>query len=128
MCQGTLKEFKVAADGCPISITLEVHFLSNDYAVSDTLMDDIKSFAQFLKENSDYKVLIKGYTDSSGDKYKNKILSQNRANSVKEALVRYGIDKNRLISIGKGSLNPIADNATVEGRIRNRRIEVELIK
>ena len=128
-CPGTPKGFKVDNDGCPLSATLEVHFPSNGYEISPSLIDDVKVFANFLKENPSYKrVIIRGHTDSSGDEAKNKILSQNRANSVKEALMSYGISEGRLTAIGKGSMHPVADNATPEGRAQNRRIEVELIK
>ena len=128
-CPGTPKGFKVDSDGCPLSATLEVHFPSNGYDISPSLTDDVLMFSKFLKENPNYKrVIIRGHTDSSGDEEKNKVLSQNRANSVREALISYGINPSRLTAIGKGSLQPVATNATPQGRALNRRIEVELIK
>jgi len=127
-CQNTDREFKVDTDGCPQKTILQTHFPTNGYAVSNKLISELESFAKFLKDNTKYLVHINGYTDSSGDAYKNKILSQNRANSVRTVLIGYGIDNKRLISIGRGSANPIADNATVDGRTKNRRIEAELTK
>ena len=127
-CPDTTIDFKVDDFGCPKTATLKVQFEAYKYKIDDSISNDIETFAKFLEENMGYQVIIYGYTDSSGDKFKNKILSQNRANSVKKALISYGIDRSRLIAIGKGSQNPIADNSTAEGRVQNRRIEVELLK
>jgi len=69
------------------------------------------------------KVEIRGYTDNVGRASSNKRLSQRRANSVNDWLVRKGIDANRIQAIGMGESNPIANNKTKEGRRLNRRIE-----
>ena len=127
-CPGTSKEFVVDGYGCPQTATLKVNFETNSYAISEELIDDLKDFALFLQNNVGYQVIIYGHTDSNGSDKLNKELSQNRANTVREALVRYGIDEIRLTSIGKGSSEPIADNNTKEGRAENRRIEVELVQ
>ena len=81
-----------------------------------------------LKKNKSYQVIIYGYTDSIGDKIKNKLLSQRRANAIKEGLMSHGISATKLTAIGKGEANPIADNMYAKGREKNRRIEIELIK
>jgi len=130
-CSGTSKEFVVDNNGCPITATLKVDFEHGQFHVSIESKNAIKEFAIFLKENKKYDVIIYGYTDNTNrslDKNKNKILSQNRAIAIKEALSGYGISATRLTAIGKGEENPIADNATEEGRAKNRRIEVELMQ
>ncbi|MCA2005609.1 MAG: OmpA family protein, partial [Ignavibacterium sp.] len=73
-------------------------------------------------------VEIGGHTDLTGMYKKNIELSQKRANSVKDWLVRHGIDAGRIIAKGYGPDKPIASNDTPEGRQKNRRIEFTRIK
>ena len=126
-CPRTPKGFKVDMNGCPLTATLEAHFPTDEYAVSDDIVDELRNFAQFLNENMQYNAILTGHTDSTGDEEKNKILSQNRANSIRDALVELGVESRRLTPIGKASTEPVATNSTVEGRAQNRRTEVELI-
>jgi len=127
-CPDTSKEFVVNGYGCPQTATLKVNFEPNKYNVSDELIDDLQNFAMFLKDNPSYQVIIYGHTDSIGGEEANRMLSQNRANAVKEALTRYGIPSMRMTAIGKGEADPIADNMYNPGRAKNRRIEVELLQ
>lgn len=69
-------------------------------------------------------VRFEGHTDSQGDPAKNQALSASRAEAVKAAIVAKGIDTARIEAVGRGSDQPIADNATAEGREKNRRVEV----
>ena len=127
-CPDTSKEFVVDPEGCPQTTTLKVNFAPGKYNVTDSLVNQLQEFALFLKENKGYQVIIYGYTDSIGDAKANKVLSQKRANAVMEALSRYKISSVRLTAIGKGEVDPIADNMNKEGRAKNRRIEVELLQ
>ncbi len=127
-CPGTLRDFTVDGYGCPQTATLSVHFGSDKYDITTEVINDLQAFALFLRQNKGYRVVIYGYTDSRGDEHHNQVLSQNRANSVRTVLIRYGIDPERLIAIGRGEARPVADNSTKEGRAKNRRIEVELVQ
>jgi outer membrane protein OmpA-like peptidoglycan-associated protein len=89
--------------------------------VSDQLLDNV---ASVLKDHPELKKLeVQGHTDSKGVKISNQILSQNRADSVKKALVKRGVDAKRLTAKGYGQDKPIATNDTDEGRTQNRRVQ-----
>ena len=84
--------------------------------------------SQILNDNPDMKVEIQGYTDNIGTKEYNQKLSDKRANTVKNYLVKKGINSNRLTTVGMGESNPVGDNSTPIGRAENRRIEFKVIK
>jgi OOP family OmpA-OmpF porin len=69
-------------------------------------------------------VQITGYTDNTGAPEYNQKLSEARAATVKDFLVKNGIDPSKITIVGRGMNDPIADNATKEGRAKNRRVEV----
>ncbi len=79
-----------------------------------------------LKNNPEVRLEIAGYTDDRGDPLYNRILSRRRAETVMIYLVEHGIDARRLTAAGYGSDDPIADNATEEGRRKNRRVELHI--
>ena len=72
-------------------------------------------------------VIAVGHTDSVGTSAYNQALSVRRAEAVKAYLVSKGIESNRVYTEGKGLTQPVADNATREGRSKNRRVEVEVV-
>jgi OOP family OmpA-OmpF porin len=76
-----------------------------------------------LVANSGIQIEISGHTDSKGHDQYNQDLSLRRAQAVRNWLVKKGIASNRMSTVGKGEKEPIADNATKEGRAENRRIE-----
>ena len=86
----------------------------------------LKEVAQLLKDSSTYKIDINGYTDITGSPEKNQVLSENRANSVKQFLISNGVDESRITATGHGINDPIADNKTAAGRAKNRRVEMKL--
>ena len=76
--------------------------------------------------NSQYR--LEGHTDNTGDPAANKALSLDRANAIRDLLVQGGIDASRLSTEGYGADKPIASNDTEEGRARNRRTELVVLK
>lgn len=79
-----------------------------------------------LKKNAKAKVEIEGHTSSEGGEEYNQKLSEDRANSVRDYMIRKGISKDRVTAIGYGYSRPKASNDTEEGRKQNRRIEVRV--
>jgi len=73
-------------------------------------------------------VEIAGHTDSTASAETNQKLSENRAQSVRNYLIKKGINKERITAVGYGETQPVADNGTEEGRQKNRRTEVRIIR
>lgn len=82
----------------------------------------IEDVVALMSQRPDLKLQIVGHTDSVGNASANQILSQDRANAVRAALLARGISADRLVAYGLGSQQPIASNATSEGRAQNRRV------
>jgi len=127
-CPNTSTKFIVDNLGCPQTPALNIKFESKQFTLTEKILDQVQGLAEFLHENTNYQVVIYGYTDSVGNDLDNKELSQKRADTVKEALMFYDISSTKLTAIGRGEENPIADNSTAEGREKNRRIAIELIQ
>jgi outer membrane protein OmpA-like peptidoglycan-associated protein len=86
----------------------------------------LQQIAGILRKNPDWKLNVSGHTDNIGDNSFNLGLSQRRAAAVKDALVtRYKIAPDRLATSGYGASQPIESNKTLEGRARNRRVELQ---
>jgi OOP family OmpA-OmpF porin len=73
------------------------------------------------------QILVEGHTDSIGPRAYNQALSERRAQSVKAFLQKEGVAPNLIKTEGHGELQPVASNATAEGRAQNRRVAVEVI-
>lgn len=90
--------------------------------------DQINALAMILKAYPEERVLLRGHTDSTGDAQFNNLLSKSRAQNVEQALIATGVAANRMDTAGLSSAEPIATNATAEGRLANRRIDIQLVK
>ena len=84
----------------------------------------IKDIATTLKNNPTWTLQINGHTDSIGDTGYNQKLSSERAASVGAALIQQGVEANRLMTGGFGETQPKGNNATLDGRALNRRVEL----
>jgi outer membrane protein OmpA-like peptidoglycan-associated protein/uncharacterized protein YidB (DUF937 family) len=87
-----------------------------------------KAAAQMKRLNPGTVIEVAGYTDNTGDAAANVSLSQQRAEAVRNALIRNGVNPAMLVAKGYGGANPIANNDLLEGRFRNRRIEYRVVK
>lgn len=107
------------------SIHLNIHFAANQSIIKPQYRSEIVRAAEFLRQYPDMMIVVEGHTDSMGDEKYNQILSQRRANAVRQALIDgYGINQQRIMAIGYGESRPIANNSTQEGRQQNRRVTV----
>ena len=125
-------------DGCPDTkpvlevgqaIVLEgVNFDSGSAELTVNSMKILDNVAEKIEKFPGVEVEIRGYTDNTGSYQGNVNISQRRADTVKEYLLRHGIASYRIITRGYGPENPIAPNNTREGRAKNRRIEFYRIR
>lgn len=108
-------------------ILKNIFFEVNSTALNDNSTAELNQLLALLKENPSLQIQINGHTDNIGKPADNLKLSNGRAQSVVNFLVKNGIDAKRLRFQGFGATLPIADNNTEEGRARNRRTEVKVI-
>jgi OmpA-OmpF porin, OOP family len=107
------------------AVALNIQFDSNSTKISPKYRDNLNELGKALSELSKPTVEIAGHTDSIGSEHANQILSERRAESVKQYLVQnFSIPQERLIAKGYGKSRPIASNDTPEDRSKNRRIEI----
>lgn len=92
-------------------------------ALKPQSMGVLNEIAKMLQQNPDIKLSIEGHTDSDGNDANNQKLSEERAASVKNALIELNIDASRLETKGWGESKPIDDNNKPEGKANNRRVE-----
>jgi outer membrane protein OmpA-like peptidoglycan-associated protein len=104
-----------------------IFFESNKYELKRESEAELNEVVQLLKENPTLRIQINGHTDNSGKAAENQALSENRAKAVTNYLTSKGIVAARLSSKGFGNTQPVADNATPEGRAQNRRTELSVI-
>ncbi len=79
-----------------------------------------------LTSDPSFKLSLEGHTDDVGTDVSNQKLSEDRANAAKAYFVNKGIDESRITTTGFGESKPIADNKTVAGRTKNRRVEFRI--
>jgi OOP family OmpA-OmpF porin len=125
-CPGTPKGRIVDTDGCELKLTLRINFDFNNTDIKPEFKLELDKAAEFIRMNSHVPyILLAGHTDSIGEDDYNQKLSERRAMAVRQTLINdYGIDGGRLVARGYGEAQPVADNATEEGRYQNRRVEV----
>jgi outer membrane protein OmpA-like peptidoglycan-associated protein len=89
---------------------------------------ELKRLLNYMLDNPKMKIEVSGHTDKTGSESVNLILSESRAKMVVKYLINNGIDRSRVEFKGYGSVQAIADNATPEGRAKNRRVEFKILE
>ncbi|MBY0315385.1 MAG: OmpA family protein [Bdellovibrionales bacterium] len=125
-CPNSERGQPVTEFGCTktdkLEITLNVQFKPGSAIIDPKFTEDLKKFAEFLKQYPDTTTEIEGHTDNTGSEKQNYSISQKRANAVMNYLVKQKIDKKRLTAKGYGPSQAVGDNNTPEGREKNRRV------
>jgi outer membrane protein OmpA-like peptidoglycan-associated protein len=107
--------------------TARIQFASSS-AVIDASSNDLLDAVATAVKKCPGTLRIEGHTDSTGPEDENETLSRNRALAVRNALIARQVDPQRLIAEGYGATRPVAGNTTPEGRARNRRIEIRVVR
>lgn len=103
-----------------------VNFDFAKFSLQSSSYAELDQLVVVLKKNKGWKITVTGHTDNTGNKSSNIVLSESRAQSVKDYLVQKGVAAERITCAGYGSSQPLASNATEAGRAKNRRVEVRL--
>ena len=104
-----------------------VYFDTNKYNINTNSQSTLNKLASILKEHSDTNILVVGHTDSVGAENYNMTLSEKRANAVTNYFIQMGLSQFRLTTNWFGEEQPTNDNATSEGRAKNRRVNVVIV-
>ena len=123
---GTGVQVQREGDNLKLIMPGNITFATNSSDISSSFYPTLNSLVLVFKEFDKNGISIVGCTDSTGSQQLNQSLSNQRAASVASYLTANGVPGNRISSYGAGPNNPIASNATVEGRAQNRRVEINL--
>lgn len=116
------------ADGLVIRLAENLTFEAGEWAMKPEAAETLDHIADFLRLYPDHRLLIQGHTDTTGSARFNKMISLRRSRTIYDYLVRRGVGEERIVTEGLGASRPLASNATPEGRRRNRRVEIVLLK
>lgn len=105
-------------------VALHVNFATDKADILPDSQPQIAQVVALLAQDPALALAVNGYTDNSGDAAHNKVLSEGRAKAVVAALVAQGIAAQRLTAAGYGDADPVADNASEQGKAQNRRVEL----
>ena len=126
-CDGALKDHSAGVSQNKITLQADTLY---DFNKSDLKPEGKATLDKIAADLSKIKlevIIAVGNTDSIGTDAYNMALGQRRAQSVKTYLVAKGIDASRIYTESKGKSNPVASNATEEGRAKNRRTDIEVV-
>ncbi|BCB60477.1 MULTISPECIES: OmpA family protein [Halomonadaceae] len=124
--QGSRIEIDRRGDDIVLNMPSSVTFGFDSAELTSDARSALNEVANVLTQYTDTRVNIAGHTDSTGDASYNQRLSERRAQSVGSYLSQNGVSSMRLNTMGYGANQPVASNATEQGRAQNRRVEITL--
>lgn len=124
--QGTGVEVQRQGDNIQLIMPGNITFATDSADIASSFYAPLNNLASSFRQYNQNSIEIVGHTDSTGSHAYNMSLSQRRAQSVANYLTAQGVDASRLSTRGAGPDQPVASNATADGRAQNRRVEVTL--
>jgi len=124
--QGTGVQVQRQGDTIQLIMPGNITFATDSDAIAGSFYAPLNNLANSFRQYNQNSIEIVGHTDNTGSHSYNMSLSQRRAQSVASYLIAQGVDGSRLSTRGAGPDQPIASNATPDGRAQNRRVEVTL--
>ncbi|HZP67924.1 MAG TPA: OmpA family protein [Rudaea sp.] len=125
--RGRLQNLRPTRGAEGMQMTLDdIAFAPGQAALRPEAKASLGKLVGFVNQDRSKPIRIEGHTDSRGNPNANQLLSQKRADSVRDALIAAGVAPSRITSIGMGASRPVASNDSEEGRAKNRRVDVIL--
>ena len=119
---------QVVREGDTVNLVMpgNITFATGRYEIRSDFYAVLNSVTKVLNEFNKTSIVVSGHTDSTGAADFNQVLSEQRAQSVKDYLLGKGIARGRVNAVGYGKRYPVATNSTAAGRQANRRVELKL--
>jgi outer membrane protein OmpA-like peptidoglycan-associated protein len=124
--QAVVTSQPIQADSAIVFTFSDLLFETNSSTLNETFKLRLDTVATVIRQHEGSRISIVGHTDNSGRERSNAMLSQDRADAVARYLASTGISISAITTEGRGSSDPVADNATAEGRQKNRRVQIFL--
>ncbi len=125
--QGSGVQVRREGDRLYLVMPGNITFATGRYEIRSDFYSVLDSVAKVLAEFDQTAIKVSGHTDSTGGDQLNQTLSEQRAASVRDYLIRSDVAAGRIQAYGYGPRYPVASNSTAEGRAANRRVELELL-
>lgn len=119
-------ETKRTEEGLVTKLKGDILFDTGKAILKPEARNNLREMASIMKKYPENVLMVKGFTDNTGSSMVNEKLSQERAEAVKEELLRDGLSEQTISAQGLGPAFPIATNETAAGRKSNRRVEIEV--
>ncbi|MBT0730442.1 OmpA family protein [Rosenbergiella nectarea] len=104
----------------------QVSFATGNATPSITDEQSLNQVASLISQHPDHSIVVRGFTDSTGNEAINQPLSGQRANAIKDWLTQHGVDGSKITIDGQGADHAVANNDTAQGRDQNRRVAIQV--
>lgn len=125
--QGTGVQVVREGDNIRLIMPGNITFETDSYRLRDNVYPVLDSVGLVLAKYTDTRMRVSGHTDNTGSREHNMTLSERRAQAVADYLATTNVARSRMFVEGQGFEQPIADNATAQGRAQNRRVELQIL-